>query len=238
MRWNLLYEDTDLSDYPLQFLINPELRSLTEDSKTLSLGWSIERNTTNNYVDPSTGSIHKLALQVAGFGVDNEFVKLEHDSSWFFPLSEEQKWVLSYRTRQGWITPYGSQDEIRLQDRYYVGGTTTVRGYDNRDIGPKTKTYLFWGEDFRMGGEARIVNNLEVKYKLNDMFRVYGFSDAGGVWYEASDFDLGDMRYSVGLGIGVDVPRMGPVRLDYGFPLNPDDDQGSGRLHLTTGFRF
>jgi outer membrane protein assembly factor BamA len=46
------------------------------------------------------------------------------------------------------------------------------------------------------------------------------------------------MRYSAGVGLGFDVPRLGPFRVDYGIPLNPDDDQGSGELHLATGFRF
>jgi outer membrane protein assembly factor BamA len=31
---------------------------------------------------------------------------------------------------------------------------------------------------------------------------------------------------------------MGPIRVDYGIPINPDKYQGSGRLHLMTGFRF
>jgi outer membrane protein assembly factor BamA len=62
--------------------------------------------------------------------------------------------------------------------------------------------------------------------------------DAGGVWLEPSDFDFGDIKYSIGVGLGFDIPRLGPMRFDYGFPLNPDGDQGSGRLHLQTSVRF
>jgi hypothetical protein len=69
-------------------------------------------------------------------------------------------------------------------------------------------------------------------------FRLYTFVDAGGVWSEASDFDIGDMKVGAGLGFGVDVPRLGPIRLDYGIPINPDDDQGSGRLHFRTDIQF
>ena len=50
--------------------------------------------------------------------------------------------------------------------------------------------------------------------------------------------EKGDIKTAIGLGFGVDVPRLGPVRIDYGYPLNPDDDQGSGRIHLMTGVRF
>ncbi len=113
-----------------------------------------------------------------------------------------------------------------------------MRGYDFRDIGPQARKYWFSCEKDRIGGELRLVSNFEVKYKVTKMFRLYAFVDAGGVWWEASDFDFGDMRYSTGLGFGVDVPKLGPFRVDYGVPLNPDDDQGNGRLHLMTGFRF
>lgn len=242
-RWNLMYQDVDLSNFPLAFLLNPLLRPLTEDSKTVSIGWSIERNTTDNPLDPAAGSRHSLRTQVAGFGGDNKFFKIEHDSIWYRALGRSDDWVLSFQTREGWVRPYGGQDFVLLQDRFYAGGTGTVRGYRNRDIGPKIYTFrhpwLFGRERFAVGGELRVVQNLEVKYKLNEIFRLYGFGDMGGVWFETSDFDFGDLRYSAGLGVGVDVPRIGPVRLDYAMPINPDSTQSSrGRLHMSTGFRF
>lgn len=237
-KWSLRYQDTDISDVPFQFIINPELRRLTGSSTTAALGWNIERNTIDNIRDSSTGASHILSMEFAGLGADNNFYKIEHDSTWFRPLNEEQDWILSFRMREGWVVPYGDSEDVPLQDRYFAGGTTTVRGFDNRDIGPKTRSFLFWGDEYAIGGEFRLLDSVELKYKVNEMLRLYAFVDSGGVWREVSDFSLSDMRYSVGLGIGFDVPRLGPFRLDYGFPINPDDDQGSGRLHLATGFRF
>lgn len=237
-KWSLRYQDTEISDVPFQFIINPELRRLTGSSSTAALGWNIERNTIDNIRDSSTGASHILSMELAGLGADNNFYKLEHDSTWFRPLNEEQNLILSFRMREGWVIPYGDSEDVPLQDRYFAGGTTTVRGYDNRDIGPKTRGFLFWGDKYAIGGEFRLLDSVELKYKVNEMLRLYAFVDSGGVWREVGDFSLSDMRYSVGLGIGFDVPRLGPFRLDYGFPINPDDDQGSGRLHLATGFRF
>ena len=45
------------------------------------------------------------------------------------------------------------------------------------------------------------------------------------MWDKPGDFGFGDIKFSAGLGFGVDIPRMGPMRLDYAFPLNPDADQ-------------
>ncbi|MCP4640186.1 MAG: outer membrane protein assembly factor BamA [bacterium] len=212
------------------------------DETTVSSVWGINRSTVDSRRDPTRGSTHDLELEVAGLIGDNQFLKLEHDSVWYKSFGEEDKWVLSFRTREGVSLPYGDTAVVPLSDRFFAGGTNSVRGYDLRDIGPQVPQYnifgIRFGESVRVGGEAKLINNLELKYKLNDMLRLYAFSDAGGIWEEPSAFDIGDMRYSVGFGFGVDVPRLGPIRVDYGFPLNPDGDQGSGRLHLQTGFNW
>ncbi len=205
---------------------------------TISTIWGINRNTTDSNRDPSSGSRHDFQLELAGLGGDNDFWKFDHDSTWYWTIDKENKWVLSYRSRQGIGFPFGDADVIPLSDRYFVGGSSTVRGYDSRDIGPKRPRYGFFGEGESVGGELRLVNNLEIKYKANKFFRLYGFIDGGGVWLEPGDFGFGDMRYGAGVGIGFDIPRMGPIRLDYGVPLNGDEDQGSGKFHLQGGFRF
>lgn len=230
------FQETDLSELP--FFVNWDIRRQRGTSTTVSTTWQIERNTINLYRDPTKGGRHLLSSEVAGFGGDHEFWKLEHDSIWYLPLSKEEKWVMSLQLREGWMTTYGGSDYIPLQDRFYAGGSTTVRGYDTREIGPKGKEYLFWGDDFALGGVLRAIGNLELKYRANDILRLYVFADSGGVWADTGDFSFGDFKHSVGVGMGFDIPRMGPIRVDYGFPLNPDKDQGNGRLHLSTGFRF
>ena len=242
IRTSLRYYDTDYDRWAASWWYNPQLQRDFEGSATISNSWSVERNTLDIRRNPSSGSRHLLSSTLAGLGGDNEFYKLEHDSRWFRPLNKEKKWVLSFRTRQGWAESYGSSAFVPIADRFFAGGTGTVRGYDTRDVGPRVHEFKFLWHEFGsrvpVGGELRLVNNLELKYKINETFRVYTFVDSGGVWEEASDFDLGDVKYSTGIGFGVDIPKMGPIRIDYGFPLNPDEDQGSGRLHMMTGLRF
>ncbi len=209
-----------------------------EGSTTISQSFGITRNTLDSPHDTTTGSRHELTLELAGFGGDNHFYKIQHDSNWFWPFGEDNQYVLSFRTREGWVNSYGSSEYVPIPERFFLGGTTTVRGYRNRDIGPQARGFFGLGRRVRMGGELMSVQNLELKYTLTDQVRLYSFVDGGGVWSSASDFDFGDMKFSAGLGFGVQVPRLGPIRIDYGVPLNPDDEQGSGRLHLQTGFRF
>lgn len=235
MRTILRHETTEITGIP--FFTNPVIRRQAEESTTVAIRNEFERNTLNAFRDPTSGSKHILSLELAGLGGDNDFYKFYMDSTWYWSLDKEDKWVLSFRSREGYVAEYGNSDYVPLTDKFYAGGTGTVRGFENRDIGPKAKKFVFFGDDFPLGGNITYVGNLEVKYKLTKQLRFYSFIDAGGVW-DDDDFDFGEMRYSAGIGVGMDVPRLGPIRVDYGFPLNADEDQGNGRLHLISGFRF
>lgn len=239
VRTSFRYVDVDYSDFGYKWLYTPLWRREMEPSTTIANMWSIERDSTFNSADAATGSRHVLAGTIGGFGGDNEFLKLEHESKWFFPLRKDNRLVLSYRTSEGVVVPYGNSDWVPMSERFFAGGSSTVRGYQSRDIGPRARRmWLFDDEKEPIGGELRLLNNIELRYKLTDIFRLYTFVDAGGVWKETGDFDLGGMKYSAGIGFGADVPRLGPVRVDYAVPINPEDYQGSGRLHLSTGFNF
>ena len=239
-RTSLRFTRVELQDFTGIFgiLLNPSVRELRDPGTTIANGWGFTRDTLDHYRDPTQGAVHSVDLTFAGLGGDNDFVKLEQDSAWFWPLDQERQLILSFRTRNAIGFAYGDKELIPINERYFAGGSTTIRGYDTRDVGPKERTYLFFGEEEAIGGEARILNSLELKYKWSRFFRLYGFIDSGGVWKQVSDFDLGDIKYSIGLGVGFDIPQLGPFRLDYGFAINPDEDQGSGRLHIQTGFRF
>ena len=238
VRTALRYADVSYRNIDNYFFYTPEWRQALQETTTMSNSWSIERDTRDIKRDPTKGSKHELVGTIAGPGGDNYFYRLEHDSSWYLSLDEKKKWVLSLRTREGWMDEYGPSDYVPLSERFFAGGTTTVRGYDYRDIGPRAPQFWFSDKKEPIGGRLRLVDNIEMKYKVTDILRLYGFVDAGGVWSDMGDFDLGNMKFSAGIGLGVDIPRMGPVRIDYGIPLNPDKDQGSGRLHLMTGFSF
>ena len=228
---NVNYSDLDNGRF------SPYYEYIGGDS-TISTIWGINRTTVDSNRDPSTGARHDVQIEWA-FAGDNEYWKLDHDSTWFFKLDEEKKWVFSVRSRQGIGSAMGGSEHIPLAYRYFAGGSTTIRGYDSRDVGPKEKEYFnLFGDDVSIGGELRLLNSLELKYKASKWFRTYLFMDSGGVWREPSDFGFGDMKYSVGFGLGFDVPMMGPIRLDIGFPLNPDEDQDSYKLHLQGGFKF
>ena len=241
LRTSFRYNDVTITD--LATFVDPSLRSLDDAGTTVSNTFGIHRDTSNHYRDPTKGGSHDLAIEIAGLSGDNEFVVLQHESIWYYGMKKFKKWAFSVRTREAVSTAYGGSDFVPLSDRFYAGGSTTIRGYDSRDVGPKAKTFQDIGgnlviDEQAIGGEFRMIGNIEAKYIVSEILRLYIFGDGGGVWLEPKDFDVEDLRYSIGVGFGLHVPFLGPLRIDYGFPINPDDDQGSGQLHLQTSLRF
>ena len=241
LRTFLGYADVSITD--LETFVDPELREFEDPGDTMTWGWSILRDTANHYLDPTDGTRTELAIEYAGFGAENEFVRVQTDATWYQGFKKFDKWSVSLNNREGWAMPFGSKDYIPLASRFFGGGASTIRGYDNREVGPKAQTFsdvlgIITYDEEAVGGEFRILNTLEAKYKINDILRAYTFADGGGVWWEAKDFDSSDFKYSVGVGLGMQIPFLGPLRVDYGIPLNPDGDQGTGRLHLQSLIDF
>ena len=134
--------------------------------------------------------------------------------------------------------------ESAHHERFFAGGSSTVRGYDEREFGP---------------GDFLLLANMELRYPLFWKLAGVCFLDMGNVWdsiddVTKSDFDLfvaseeygerraGDVKYSVGVGLGIQTP-VGPARVDYGLRLKRGMDaegnkESVGRIHLTVGHAF
>lgn len=235
--WSVRYDRTKVSDLSYWTRFDRSVPPQREEDTTVRTGMQLEYNTTDRQFETSSGTKQTLAVELAGLGGDNEFYKATLDSEWWIPLNDEKKWVLSFRSREGYVADYGDSDYVPLQDRMYAGGTGSVRGYDMRDIGPRSRDWIFY-DDFAVGGNLNWITNTELKYSATEMLRVYAFFDSGGVWSDEFHYGKEEIQFSAGLGLGANIPRFGPIRVDYGFALNPRDDQPSGRLHLSTGFNF
>jgi len=256
VRLNLRLRAEQVDIHDIDDDVPQEIRDEEGTTDTMAVMLSITRDTRDYFLDPHAGSRLLLSTEVAGgpFGGDADFVKVTQDGIWFWSFFNKLL-VLSVQERLGFVEEYGSSDRAPLFERFFVGGATTVRGYQYRDIGPKSDDeYDVLVDDLGdddpsndvyetrivrdpIGGKIQAIGNIELGWRLNKFLGLYTFADGGTSWWDYDDFDLDDFRYSVGLGLGIITP-MGPMRFDYGFPVNPDDDQGNGRLHFSTGLRF
>lgn len=200
----------------------------------------------DNTRDPRKGNLFTGSFDWAGgfLGGTKDYWKFSGRASHYFPLPWNS--VLEVRARVGIAEPSSDTDYIPIYERFFAGGAYTLRGYEERSIGPVdpvTKDPL--------GGDAMIIGNVEYTYPLFDFLRVAGFFDIGNVWDKignigaSNDYYLGvsstgGLKKSFGLGLRIKTP-FGPMNLDYGIPLDPEPGQtekSSGKFHFSASHGF
>jgi outer membrane protein insertion porin family len=198
----------------------------TKDTISVSLG--LKRDTRDDFYNPTKGSRHTLMLENAGgiLGGDNTFYKIIGDTGWYFPLP--LKTVLSLRGRAGIARGYDGKD-VPLYEKFYVGGISTIRGFDYGDAGPRDRL----GDP--IGAENMVVFNSEFIFPLSRAIGMQGaiFYDGGAGWDEKFD----KWNQAVGIGIRWFSP-MGPIRIYWGYNLDPEPDEKQSVWDFAMGAQF
>lgn len=182
--------------------------------------------------DPSRGSVHSAALELGGVFVGGEadFLKWRLESAWFFDWLAPT--VLAVGGRLGLATALLDSETLPIEERFFAGGATTVRGYRERRLGPLD------ARGNPIGGNALVVLNLEWRFPIWRWLGGAIFFDAGAVTPEVGDLALDELKAGFGAGIRVSTP-VGPLRLDAGVPLSRTErDERQPRLHLSVGYPF
>ena len=201
-------------------------------------GTSLAYDTSNSVELPNGGQRTELLTELAGpFGGEVDFYKLEARSFWYFPGFLE-KHVLEVGGRAGVVEEWGRSERVPLFDRFFLGGISSLRGYRYHDVGPRE-------DDEPVGGKTMWFGTVEYSLPIVptlERLRFALFYDIGNVYQDAYSFDRRpEQRFyndNWGVGIRLNIPRLGPLRLDYGIPITHDRDVGgSGRFQFSVGFR-
>ena len=123
--------------------------------------------------------------------------------------------------------------------RYFMGGSSSLRGWGRFEISPLT----FSGTP--IGGHSMFESAAEVRIPAFAKFAIVGFVDAGNVWYDSFDFHLDDLKVDIRPGLRYLTP-IGPVRVDLGFQLtriegllvNGELEPRGWRIHFSIGQAF
>jgi outer membrane protein assembly factor BamA len=181
-------------------------------------------------LNPRSGVIGSIIGDIASasLGSSVEFARVTGRLTYYIPVTKRT--LLALGARAGWMTPLsGNYLSIPLDERFFNGGSTSVRSFPERRLGPTD----YHGYD--IGGDTFTTFNAEYQFPLYGSIIGAAFIDAGSVGLTPSD--MGPMRYGVGPGLRYASP-VGPVRIDVGF--NPDRRTGERRMmiHISFGMAF
>ena len=207
-----------------------EIKDEEGKSTISSVTTTLTRDTTDYRLDPSSGHVGQLSWEIAGLGGDEKFSKYIFDYRHFWPAPFGT--VLSAHGQFGYVHAFGGE-EVPLDERFYLGGINTLRGFDPRKVGPYNEE-----TDEYTGGYKQTYFNFEWLFPLSKEVGIKGvtFFDIGNAWDEDEDF-FSEWRYSVGAGIRWLSP-LGPLRLEWGYNLDPYKWEDRSRLDFMIGRFF
>ncbi len=231
IRANVMYkyeevEITDVSIYAPITLAGEEGKSTTS-----SVTFYTVHDTLDNPMYPSKGWMNVASVEFAGtiFGGDNDFVKIRLDTGYYFPLF----WGTTIHARARLGLGYGLRgDRLPVFERFFVGGISTVRGYDVRSLGPSALGVV-------IGGNKELIFNMEYIFPLVPQVKLRGlvFFDAGNAFSEDESLSFEGLRLSAGGGFRWFSP-MGPLTFVLGFPIDRRPGEDSSAVQFSIGAPF
>ncbi len=194
-------------------------------------------DSTNHPVRPTKGFRSKLDLEYAGLGGDHQFLKLEYLNSYFFKVCPEG--VIRFRGDLRFIQTLSdtTYSHMPLDERIFLGGDDTVRGYRPYRLGPQYKRKNGKSSHIPRGGLSMQLYSIEYAHKLFSRAEMFTFIDAGHLSREIWHF--GRISVSTGLGMRLKLlDSMPPVTFGWGFPLNPRNRSEEKKFFLSFGGDF
>lgn len=212
---------------------------LSETERTIvSTGLGLSWDKRNNYLDPTKGFLLSTSVEYAGlFAGNTDFIKYNATAKSWIPF-----WKSTYfaaRANYGLLHLIDAGDDLIVEERFFLGGPNTLRGFRYRRVGPRRPTDT--GGYVIIGGVQQILASLDFVVPLSKTvgLKAVAFFDIGNA-FDQDEFSLNpsNLRKDAGFGIRWISP-LGPMKLDIGFPIGERlRDEAKYEVQFTIGNLF
>lgn len=197
-----------------------------------ALPLSVGYDGSDNLLDPTRGFrlSGRVSPEISFHGGKFTYARAQIDASAYHPVSDTV--VIAGRLRFGTIVGASSFD-LAPSRRFYSGGGGSVRGYGYQQLGPKDV------DGDPIGGRGLAEFALESRIRLKSFggnFGVVPFFDGGSLTTKAMP-DLSSFRFAAGIGVRY-YSSFGPIRVDFGVPLNRQKGDGPFAVTVSLGQAF
>jgi len=162
-------------------------------------------------------------------GGDTQIYGLDLEGSQYFHLPWDT--ILLINGEIATVSQWGAGSSVPIYERLFLGGSNNLRGFPFREVGPQDEN----GEP--TGGQSMARTTIEWTFPIIEKARGAVFYDMGFVNSDAWSFGFNHMASDVGIGLRLDLP-IGPLRLDYGYPVMRDGYHGGGHFNFNVGYQF
>jgi outer membrane protein insertion porin family len=243
----LNYRLENIQIYNVQSGVSQDIQAEAGTQTKSAVGGSIVFDHRDSPLLTRTGQRLSITPYVAGgflggtvqtYGADVEaaqYFHLPYDVIFFINAEAAVVDVWGGQPEASLVGPPGNQalvPTVPIFDRLYLGGSNNLRGFAFRDVGPRDKT----GEP--LGGQSMARATAEMTFPVVKNVRVAVFYDTGILNVNAYDFNFNDhLASDAGMGLRLDLP-IGPLRIDYGIPIQKDGRGSSGHINFNVGYQF
>jgi len=161
-------------------------------------------------------------------GGDTQIYGLDLEGSQYFHLPKDL--ILLINGEIATVNQWGNGTEVPIFERLFLGGSNNLRGFPFREVGPQEN-----GEP--IGGQSMARTTVELTFPIIEKARGAVFYDTGFVNSSAWSFGFNHIASDIGIGLRLDLP-IGPLRLDYGYPIQRDGYNGGGHFNFNVGYQF
>jgi outer membrane protein assembly factor BamA len=197
---------------------------------------AVARDTRDSVIEPSRGNFLSAegTLAARSLGGQVGFLKTYLQGLWFRQLTSRRPVVLATRGAIGLADGFPREgqavddsgapipgetvqiDDLPASERFFAGGDTTIRGFALDTVGTSA---TISASGFPRGGNAVLILNSELRVPLWREIGAAFFADGGNVFDRVTNFDFGELRGALGLGLRYRSP-VGPIRIDVGFKMD------------------
>jgi translocation and assembly module TamA len=192
---------------------------------------SLRYDSTTSQLDPTTGLRAMLQVtptQALGSSSGTFFI-MQASGSTYLDLLNDGRSILALRGLVGQASGVGVLG-LPPDQRFYAGGSGTVRGYRYQTIGPR------FADNRPTGGTAVSAGSIELRQRILGNYGVVVFADAGQVSATGAPF-TSNWHAGAGVGFRYFTP-IGPIRLDVAVPLNKAPGDDTFELYIGIGQAF
>lgn len=196
----------------------------------------------DNIFIPERGALANLSIEYFGgfLGGDENFYRLKAD--WSTYQRVWPGWIYAIRLKGGYVTEFGNSDFVPSEERLYLGGANTIRGFVENSLGPQLS------DGSAKGANVTFIFNQEFRWKTFQILNFIPFFknfpqwqsvffDVGNGYGDIGELKFNSLAYSYGTGFQIMSPA-GPIRIDYARRISTPRYSSGSRWHFTILYAF